>query len=1127
LEEALMIYLQSCSRANPVSLTSIALCLSLLLSGTLFAQPLSPAIPAPQQTNRPLSTTQNPPIQRLEVNRPIEGEMRGGETHFYEINFIVGQYVRLVVEQKGIDVVVTLWDPNHTQIVEVDRPNGAFGREPISLVTESSGVFRLAVRSLDKNAQAGRYEAKLEEVRAANQQDSESVAGDRVFLQGEAFEASQTPEEHQKATERYLLALTHWRIAGERKKEGMALNQLGLMYSSSGEIEKAHDYYNQALAIRRAIDDKNGQGRTLNNIGLLYKLDTPRLARQYFIESLPLIRATDDQQAESIVLNNIGESSYYLSEYQPALDAFGQALKIFREQRNGRDEALALSNIGVIYLDFEEYPKALDYFQQSLELRQKANHKIGQGNALNNLGFVYFKMGEHEKALTAYDQAIKIRQAVGDTIGLANTLRNTGLLYSTVGKYEQALDYYNQSLKIYQARNNLTGASTALTRMGYLYLDLKQYGKALEAFNQSLPLHRTTQTKSAEASTLYGLARVASEQGNFAEARSRSEAALTILESIRARVSSQELRASYLAKIQNYYEFYADLLMQMGKGKASPENVTAAFEIVERGRARTLIESLLEARADIHQGVEPKLLEQKKSLQEQLNVKANLLLRLLAGRRTEKEENDSGRGLEKIIGELQEVETQIRRTSPKYAALIQPQHLSVSEIQKQVLDTNSLLLEYTLGEKRSYLFAITSHSINAYELPKRPEIEAAARRVYDLLTARNQLIEYETIGEKKPRVEKADADFHQAAAALSQMILAPVAAELKNRRLLIVSDGAMQYIPFAALPSPDPTRAKTEWLALTNEIVNLPSASTLAVLRREIQNRKPAPKAIAVLADPVFDKNDQRVTFAKARQKKDSPVVAHARNRSNSRGNSASQAHQQAATIQTKSALQPLAVSDNTRKTESDLTRAAREAGLKSDGFSLPRIAFTRLEAKAIARLVPPAQQKVAIDFEANKSTALSKELSQYRFVHFATHGFLNTTHPELSGIALSLIDEVGNEQDGFLRAHEIYNLKLSAELVVLSGCRTGLGKEIRGEGLIGMTRGFMYAGAARVLVSLWDVSDEATAEFMSRFYQAMLGKEPLSPAAALRVAQASMAKDKRWGAPYYWAAFVLQGEPR
>jgi CHAT domain-containing protein len=168
-----------------------------------------------------------------------------------------------------------------------------------------------------------------------------------------------------------------------------------------------------------------------------------------------------------------------------------------------------------------------------------------------------------------------------------------------------------------------------------------------------------------------------------------------------------------------------------------------------------------------------------------------------------------------------------------------------------------------------------------------------------------------------------------------------------------------------------------------------------------------------------------------------------------------------------------------------------------------------------------------AFDFAASFATATNPQLSQYRIVHFATHGILNSVHPELSGVVLSLVDEKGTpQQNGFLRLRHIFNLNLPAELVVLSACETGLGQDVKGEGLVGLTRGFMYAGAPRVLVSLWSVNDRGTSELMSRFYKKML-QEGLHPAAALRAAQIEMLQNSQWKEPYYWAAFTLQGEWR
>jgi CHAT domain-containing protein len=208
------------------------------------------------------------------------------------------------------------------------------------------------------------------------------------------------------------------------------------------------------------------------------------------------------------------------------------------------------------------------------------------------------------------------------------------------------------------------------------------------------------------------------------------------------------------------------------------------------------------------------------------------------------------------------------------------------------------------------------------------------------------------------------------------------------------------------------------------------------------------------------------------------------------------------------------------------LVKATEETGVASDGVYVPRLPGTRQEAEQIVAMVPTSERRLALDFAASRETVTSAELSQYRYVHLSTHGLLNSVHPELSGLVFSLVNERGEPQDGFLRAHEIFNLKLSPEVVVLSACQTGMGTNIRGEGLVSLTRGFMYAGAPRVVVSLWGVSDLGTTELMVRFYHGML-KEGMRPAAALRAAQVSLMNDKRWASPYYWAPFTLQGEWR
>lgn len=461
-------------------------------------------------------------------------------------------------------------------------------------------------------------------------------------------------------------------------------------------------------------------------------------------------------------------------------------------------------------------------------------------------------------------------------------------------------------------------------------------------------------------------------------------------------------------------------------------------------------------------------MQQERYLQQQLDALETRRIETLSRPNytpAQKAELDKKR--QTLLGEYQDIQAQIRSTSPRYAALTQPQPLTLAQIQQQILDENTILLQYSLGYQRSYLWAVTKTSITSYELPKAAEIETIAKNFRTAVTAPSSR-------DNLNQVAKAND-------AISQIILQPVAAQLGQKRLLIVGDGVLNYLPFAALSLPGKSgENRNPPLIVDHEIVLLPSASTLGILRQNYNDRQPPNRTLAILADPVFSANDERVK------------------------NSSSATTQQAV--------------------ESANPGLSRSRGDKNAQFD--RLKFTRQEAQIIQALVPAHSITQSFDFAASRATATSSNLSQYKIIHFATHGLANSAHPELSGIILSLIDEKGNPLNGFLRLTDIFNLKLAAHLVVLSACQTGLGQNIQGEGMVGLTRGFMYAGAQRVVVSLWSVDDEGTAGLMSSFYQGMLQKG-LTPAAALRAAQLEMWKQEKWKSPYYWGAFTLQGEWR
>jgi CHAT domain-containing protein/tetratricopeptide (TPR) repeat protein len=1004
-------------------------------------------------------------------------------------------------------------------------------------VAEASGDYRMEVRSLEAGPSAGRYEAKVEELRPATPQDQLGVDAQRLFAEGmRLFLTQGTVESRRTAIEKFTESIPLWRAIGHRVREAHALDFIGQIHFTFGDLRKAIEFSQEALLASQEANDLGSRAVILNDLALYYdQSGDKQKSLDHYALALPLNRAAGDRGGEGVILNNMALLYSSMGEWQRALAYYHQALPLRHAAGDRLGEASTLGGIGVIYNELGEQRQALYYHDLALRLRRAIKDKYGEAYTLNSIGKVYYDLGENQQALDYYQQSLSVTQAVGNRGLEAATLTNIGRIYDDLGEKRKALTYHEESLALRRSAGDRRGEASTLNNLGILYFSIGEAQKASEYFLQALQLWRAVADRNGEAAALYRLAQVERDRGHLTPALEHIEAAIGLTESLRAKSPAGALRASYLSETQKYYELHIDLLMRLHQQDPTRGYAAAALRASESKRARALLETLAEARADIRQGVDAALLERERDLGQRLSDRADRLTRLLNNKGSAEAIAVARQEIESLEADFQQAQTEIRRSSPRYAALSQPQPLSLAEIQRQVLDADTLLLEYALGDDRSYLWAVTAESLTSYELPGRGEIERAARRVYNLLTARNRQIRFETADEKKARVAQADAECPRAAAALAKMVLGPVAGRLTRKQLLIVSDGALQYAPFAALPLPETERlidratggrgdgetrrkGKPRPVALSpslpvvptplivnHEIVTLPSASTLAVLRRELEGRAPAPKSVAVLADPVFDRNDERLKASFAA----SPAASF----------DASFA---------KTLTKPGAATESRgdgAEMESDLVRSARDVGL--DGFHLARLPFTRKEAQAILALVPQRERLAALDFAASKLTIFKPDLGQYRYVHIATHGLSNSLQPELSGVVLSLVNERGADQDGFLRAHEVFNLRLPAEMVVLSGCQTGLGKEIKGEGLVGLTRGFMYAGSARVMASLWEVNDQATSRLMARLYQGLLGKRRLTPAAALREAQISFWRDKPWSSPYYWAAFTLQGEPR
>lgn len=859
-----------------------------------------------------------------------------------------------------------------------------------------------------------------------------------------------------QAIEAYNQAIALYQAVSNRLAEAETLNQLSFAYDQTGEKQKALEVLNKALNLQRSIGDRAREAFTLVNIAGIYSsLGEKQQALDTYNMALTLQRAVKDRPREAVSLNDIALVYSSLGDYQQSINSHNSALVIFRSIGDRVQEGQTLDYIASVYRLSGNYRKALDYYNQALTVRRASGDRFRELASLTGVIRAYEALKDYPKALEAANNALTIARTLNSPFAEATALTLTGRVYLASGDYPQALNASNAALKTWQQLGIRAAAAPTLDNIGKTYNAQANYPRAIASYNEALAVWRSLGAKADEAESLYNIAVSERARGNLPQAQEQIKAAIALVESLRTKIASSELRATYFASVQKYYEFYTDLLMQWHKQEPKAGHNAEALEISDRARARSLLEILTEANADIRKGIDPQLLTKERNLQTKLDVAETRRVNVLSANHTPTQAAAADKQVSELLKQYQDLQAQIRTTSPQYAALTQPQSLKLAQIQK-LLDPDTVLLEYSLGEKRSYLWAVTSNSLTSYELPPQQKIETIAKAYYQLVTDKRFSLRRKNLA--------------LTAANLSDILLKPVAKEIGKKRLVIVSDGALQYVPFAALP------VNNTPLLVEHEIVSLPSASTIDVLRRELMGRTPAPKTVAIFADPVFTIDDERVKNVTS-----TPPI-------------------------NKNSL---------------LQRSALQSGV-----NFARLPGTRQEAEQILALVPASERSQTFDFKSDRAAVTSPNLSQYRIIHFATHGILNSVNPELSGVVLSLVDEKGMAQNGFLRLNEIFNLNLPAELVVLSACQTGLGEQVRGEGIISLTRGFMYAGAPRVVVSLWSVDDRATAELMTRFYTAML-KKGLKPAAALRAAQIEVLKQDKWKSPYYWAAFGLQGEWR
>ena len=1154
--------------------TALAVCLALTCAHVNSSAAHARGRPTRQG---PATDPSRKDLGSLSAGAPGALKIKGGETNVFHVTLRRGQYLRVVVEQEGIDLAVYIFEPDSSKpAAQMDSPNGGRGSESASLVARVEGDYTVEVRSETRGVMPAQYTLGSEGPREPTPDDLKRVEAERNFLEASRLRRSSKVEERLQSIEKYREALAAWQALGDRPRTADTLHSIALAYHSvavadraQSDLQSALDYFRQALAVWETEGSLYGQGFVQNQIGATLRdrrnpeealpfyekalqlytragdewgvawienntgfayalLGRHRVALEHYHRALPTWRSLGARNMEANTLlniggslerlgdpsqsfvsyeeamrllqedgsrarlaaayNNIGSIRHGFGDLSGALEDYNRALALHRELNNKPSEAQALDNIGLAYADLGEPQSALEYFNESLKIRRQQNAPRGLGNTLDNLGYASGLLGDHQGALEYFEEALPLREQSKDIEGKGSTFTHLGWLYSAMGDRQRALDYYDKALEIQKETGNKLGQATTLSNRGQTLASMSEWAKSADAFKEALSLWNELRDPLGQALTLYGMARVESGRDNLVAARDRVGEAVSLVESLRARTANRQLRTDFLASKQDIYALDVSVKMRLHKLDPSGGYREAAFESSERRRARGLLDVLAEGQRDIQRFVNPELLSRKEALEARLNGVSGRLLLLRGSRQRPEGAAAAAREIEALakefdalFSEYEDVQARIKVESPRYAQLTQPQPAKASEMQA-LMGEDTLLLEYDLGEQNSYLWAVDRTGVESFTLAGRAEIEAAADRLRQTLTAFEASRRGESALDYSARLKRATADYPRQAAELSRLILAPVTQRLGKKRLVVVADGALQLIPFEALPAG--AGATEPPLAMGHEVVYLPSASTLPLSRAARGGR--SAKGVVVFADPVFSSDDER-------------VPASARNKAE------------------PTAPQSIQVGA--------LHKALRDFDSNGVGLSLERLRYTLSESNEIMSFVPRGAGMQAVGFGANREAATSPAIAGYRVVHFATHALLDDKRPQLSGLVLSLLNERGEARDGFLRLYDVYNLNLSAELVVLSACRTGIGKRVRGEGLVGLTRGFMYAGAGRVVASLWKVDDEATAALMKNFYRRLL-RERVPAATALRLAKLDLMRAReQWQSPYYWAGFILEGD--
>ena len=837
---------------------------------------------------------------------------------------------------------------------------------------------------------------------------------------------------------------------------------LGVFHNEHGEGGLALDRLREALYLQERNLNMRDAAGTLREIGVAYRLQGDSVhARLYLDLGLEFSLAAGDLLAEAMARHQSADLFLQNSELQAAYDQYTLAHKLLVTVEERAEAAWALVGVADCLLHLGEPDKARDGYLEALSTFEALQDQQGRAPALLGIGAALEMNGNLVGALASFQQALAVIRKAGLHGWEAVALYDLGKAYRELDQPAQAIPELDQALEL---EVNPARRAQILVELGQAQGKRGDLEASERAFKMAIS--HATGGHLVEAAAQAGLARIERERGNLAAAQSAIAKALDITEQVRSKVIREDQRISFLASRRAYFDFEVDLLMRLDRLRPGAGYDAAALAASEQARARSLLDLLVEDRFDVRQGISSERKEKRLELSERIAQLQTQMRSALPTGRGAKTTQLLEKELIAAEEEEKSLDAEIRHHQATDAAFRASVPLSLPEVQS-LLDEGTALLEFFLGSEGSYLFVVTRQAFTTHPLPAQRALKPLVESLHSAVSQQSRL---------------GSRHFADDAFRLYSLLLLPAAGDFGGKqRLILVPDGFLYSMSFEVLlTEPVPGAGSPErglpYLVRKLSVSYVPSASVLAHLLTE-RLRVPEDRAGGKLF----------VGFADPRNKR-------------------------AGESPSEGGCGPAAARGPSRD---GVVRASIPEGLDH----LPSLPSARSEVCDIASLFPPADAVAFIGTEATEENVKgSKVVPVAVNLHFAVHGQLDEVHPDRSGLELA---HSGAVEDGVLQVREIMNLDLHADLVVLSACASGLGREVSGEGLIGMTRAFLYAGAARLVVSLWRVDDDSTAELMVRFYDHL--RQTADRSEALRRAKLDLLEGDYYG-PYYWAPFVLVG---